>query len=103
MTKTNTKKATTSVTTNVTSKVITKDNIGTINPILTFNNKGRLATANSERANKVNGKTYNEALAIYKTLPVLNPNNPKLKPLRALKYDIFKVKSLSVPKGYTLG
>ena len=41
MTKTNTKKATTSVTTNVTSNtVITKDNIGTINPILTFNNKG---------------------------------------------------------------
>lgn len=103
MTKTNTKKATTSVTTNVTSKIINIENIGTINPILTFNNKGRLATANSERANKVNGKTYNEALAIYKTLPVLNPNNPKLKPLRALKYDIFKVKSLSVPKGYTLG
>ena len=104
MKNTNTKKATTSVTTNVTSNtVITKDNIGTINPILTFTNKGRLATANSDRANKVNGKTYNEALAIYKTLPVLNPNNPKLKPLRALKYDIFKVKSLSVPKGYTLG
>lgn len=103
MTKTNTKKATTSVTTNVTSKIINIENIGTINPILTFTNKGRLATANSERANKVNGKTYNEALAIYKTLPVLNPNNPKLKPLRALKYDIFKVKSLSVPKGYTLG
>ena len=103
MTKTNTKKATTSVTTNVTSKIINIENIGTINPILTFTNKGRLATANSDRANKVNGKTYNEALAIYKTLPVLNPNNPKLKPLRALKYDIFKVKSLSVPKGYTLG
>ena len=103
MKNTNTKKATTSVKTNVTSKVITKENIGTINPILTFTNKGRLATANSERANKVNGKTYSDALAIYKTLPVLNPNNPKLKPLRALTYDIFKVKSLSVPKGYTLG
>jgi len=103
MKNTNTKKATTSVTTNVTSKIINIENIGTINPILTFTNKGRLATANSDRANKVNGKTYNEALAIYKTLPVLNPNNPKLKPLRALKYDIFKVKSLSVPKGYTLG
>jgi len=103
MKNTNTKKATTSVTTNVTSKIINIENIATINPILTFTNKGRLATANSDRANKVNGKTYNEALAIYKTLPVLNPNNPKLKPLRALKYDIFKVKSLSVPKGYTLG
>jgi len=103
MKNTNTKKATTSVTTNVTSKIINKENIGTINPILTFTNKGRLATANSERANKVNGKTYNDALAIYKTLKVLNPNNPKLKPLRALTYDIFKVKSLSVPKGYTLG
>ena len=103
MTKTNTKKATTSVTTNVTSKVITKDNIGTINPILTFNNKGRLATANSERANKVNGKTYKDALAFYGSVKALNPNNPKLKPLRALTYDIFKVKSLSVPKDYTLG
>lgn len=103
MTKTNIKKATTSVTTNVTSKVITKDNIGTINPILTFNNKGRLATANSKRASSVNGKTYKDALAIYKDAKALNPNNPKLKPLRALTYDIFKVKSLSVPKGYTLG
>ena len=81
MTKTNTKKATTSVTTNVTSKVITKDNIATINPILTFN----------------------DALAIYGTIKALNPKNPKLKPLRALTYDIFKVKSLTVPKGYTLG
>ena len=103
MTKTNTKKATTSVTTNVTSKVITKDNIGTINPILTFNNKGRLATANSQRASSVNGKTFKDALAIYTNAKALNPNNPKLKPLRALTYDIFKVKSLSVPKGYTLG
>jgi hypothetical protein len=103
MTKTNTKKATTSVTTNVTSTVITKDNIGTINPILTFNNKGRLATANSQRASSVNGKTFKDALAIYTNAKVLNPNNPKLKPLRALTYDIFKVKSLSVPKGYTLG
>ena len=103
MKNTNTKKATTSVTTNVTSKVITKENIGTINPILTFTNKSGLATANSERANKVNGKTYNDALATYKTLKVLNPNNPKLKAKRALTYDIFKVKSLSVPKGYTLG
>lgn len=103
MTKTNTKKATTSVTTNVTSKVITKDNIGTINPILTFNNKGRLATANSKRASSVNGKTYKDALAFYGSVKALNPNNPKLKPLRALTYDIFKVKSLSVPKGYTLG
>lgn len=103
MTKTNTKKATTSVTTNVTSKIINIENIGTINPILTFTNKGRLATANSERANKVNGKTYKDALAFYGSVKALNPNNPKLKPLRALKYDIFKVKSLSVPKGYTLG
>jgi len=103
MTKTNTKKATTSVTTNVTSKVITKDNIATINPILTFDNKGGLATANSDRANKVNGKTFNDALAIYGTIKALNPKNPKLKPLRALTYDIFKVKSLTVPKGYTLG
>ena len=103
MTKTNTKKATTSVTTNVTSTVITKDNIGTINPILTFTNKGRLATANSNRASSVNGKTFKDALAIYTNAKVLNPNNPKLKPLRALTYDIFKVKSLSVPKGYTLG
>ena len=103
MTKTNTKKATTSVTTNVTSKVITKDNIATINPILTFNNKGRLATANSNRASSVNGKTFKDALAIYTNAKALNPNNPKLKPLRALTYDIFKVKSLSVPKGYTLG
>jgi hypothetical protein len=103
MKNTNTKKATTSVTTNVTSKIINKENIGTINPILTFTNKSGLAKANSDRANKVNGKTYNDALAKYKTLPVLNPNNPKLKPLRALTYDIFKVKSLSVPKGYTLG
>ena len=103
MTKTNTKKATTSVTTNVTSKVITKDNIATINPILTFNNKGRLATANSKRASRVNGKTYKDALAFYGSVKALNPNNPKLKPLRALTYDIFKVKSLSVPKGYTLG
>jgi len=103
MKNTNTKKATTSVTTNVTSKVITKENIATINPILTFNNKGRLATANSKRALSVNGKTYKDALAIYTTAKVLNPNNPKLKPLRALTYDIFKVKSLSVPKGYTLG
>ena len=103
MTKTNTKKATTSVTTNVTSKVITKDNIATINPILTFNNKGRLATANSKRASSVNGKTYKDALAFYGSVKALNPNNPKLKPLRALTYDIFKVKSLSVPKGYTLG
>ena len=102
MTKTNTKKATTSVTTNVTN-VITKDNIGTINPILTFNNKGRLATANSHRASSVNGKTFKDALAIYTNAKALNPNNPKLKPLRALTYDIFKVKSLSVPKGYTLG
>jgi len=102
MTKTNTKKATTSVTTNVTN-VITKDNIGTINPILTFNNKGRLATANSQRASSVNGKTFKDALAIYTNAKALNPNNPKLKPLRALTYDIFKVKSLSVPKGYTLG
>jgi len=102
MTKTNTKKATTSVTTNVTN-VITKDNIGTINPILTFNNKGRLATANSNRASSVNGKTFKDALAIYTNAKALNPNNPKLKPLRALTYDIFKVKSLSVPKGYTLG
>jgi hypothetical protein len=103
MTKTNTKKATTSVTTNVTINVITKDNIATINPILTFNNKGRLATANSNRASSVNGKTFKDALAIYTNAKVLNPNNPKLKPLRALTYDIFKVKSLSVPKGYTLG
>ena len=103
MTKTNIKKATTSVTTNVTSKVITKDNIGTINPILTFNNKGRLATANSKRALSVNGKTYKDALAFYGSVKALNPNNPKLKPLRALTYDIFKVKSLSVPKDYTLG
>ena len=103
MSKTNTKKATTSVTTNVTSKVITKDNIGTINPILTFNNKGRLATANSKRALSVNGKTYKDALAFYGSVKALNPNNPKLKPLRALTYDIFKVKSLSVPKDYTLG
>ena len=103
MTKTNTKKATTSVSTNVISKVITKDNIGTINPILTFNNKGRLATANSNRASSVNGKTFKDALAIYTNAKALNPNNPKLKPLRALTYDIFKVKSLSVPKGYTLG
>ena len=103
MKNTNTKKATTSVTTNVTSKVITKDNIGTINPILTFNNKGRLATANSKRASSVNGKTYKDALAFYGSVKALNPNNPKLKPLRALTYDIFKVKSLSVPKGYTLG
>ena len=103
MTKTNTKKATTSVTTNVTTNVITKNNIATINPILTFNNKGRLATANSNRASSVNGKTYKDALAIYTNAKVLNPNNPKLKPLRALTYDIFKVKSLSVPKGYTLG
>ena len=102
MTKTTTKKATTSVTTNVTN-VITKDNIGTINPILTFNNKGRLATANSNRASSVNGKTFKDALAIYTNAKALNPNNPKLKPLRALTYDIFKVKSLSVPKGYTLG
>ena len=102
MTKTNTKKATTSVTTNVTN-VITKDNIGTINPILTFNNKGRLATANSQRASSVNGKTFKDALAIYTNAKALNPNNPKLKPLRALTYDIFKVKSLSVPKDYTLG
>lgn len=103
MSKTNTKKATTSVTTNVTSKVITKDNIGTINPILTFTNKGRLANANSQRASSVNGKTYKDALAIYTNAKALNPNNPKLKPLRALTYDIFKVKSLSVPKDYTLG
>lgn len=104
MKNTNTKKATTSVTTNVTSNtVITKDNIGTINPILTFTNKGRLATANSNRASSVNGKTFKDALAIYTNAKVLNPNNPKLKPLRALTYDIFKVKSLSVPKGYTLG
>ena len=103
MTKTNTKKATTSVSTNVSPTVITKDNIGTINPILTFNNKGRLATANSNRASSVNGKTYKDALAIYTNAKALNPNNPKLKPLRALTYDIFKVKSLSVPKGYTLG
>jgi|TARA_R100001460_G_scaffold50853_1_gene89355 hypothetical protein len=103
MTKTNTKKATTSVSTNVSPTVITKDNIGTINPILTFNNKGRLATANSKRASSVNGKTYKDALAIYTNAKALNPNNPKLKPLRALTYDIFKVKSLSVPKGYTLG
>lgn len=103
MKNTNTKKATTSVTTNVTSTVITKDNIGTINPILTFTNKGRLATANSNRASSVNGKTFKDALAIYTNAKVLNPNNPKLKPLRALTYDIFKVKSLSVPKGYTLG
>jgi len=103
MTKTNTKKATTSVTTNVTTNVITKNNIATINPILTFNNKGRLASANSNRASSVNGKTYKDALAIYTNAKVLNPNNPKLKPLRALTYDIFKVKSLSVPKGYTLG
>ena len=103
MKKTNTKKATTSVTTNVTSKIINKDNIGTINPILTFTNKGRLATANSNRASSVNGKTFKDALAIYTNAKVLNPNNPKLKPLRALTYDIFKVKSLSVPKGYTLG
>ena len=103
MKNTNTKKATTSVTTNVTSKVITKENIGTINPILTFTNKGRLATANSKRASSVNGKTYKDALAIYTNAKALNPNNPKLKPLRALTYDIFKVKSLSVPKGYTLG
>jgi len=103
MTKTNTNKATTSVTTNVTINVITKDNIATINPILTFNNKGRLATANSNRASSVNGKTFKDALAIYTNAKVLNPNNPKLKPLRALTYDIFKVKSLSVPKGYTLG
>ena len=91
MTKTNTKKATTSVTTNVTINVITKDNIATINPILTFNNKGRLATANSNRASSVNGKTFKDALAIYTNAKVLNPNNPKLKPLRALTYDIFKV------------
>jgi len=103
MTKTNTKKATSTVTTNVTINVITKDNIATINPILTFNNKGRLATANSNRASSVNGKTFKDALAIYTNAKVLNPNNPKLKPLRALTYDIFKVKSLSVPKGYTLG
>ncbi len=103
MNKTNTKKATTSVTTNVTTNVITKNNIATINPILTFNNKGRLATANSNRASSVNGKTFKDALAIYTNAKVLNPNNPKLKPLRALTYDIFKVKSLSVPKGYTLG
>ena len=103
MTKTNTNKATTSVTTNVTTNVITKNNIATINPILTFNNKGRLATANSNRASSVNGKTFKDALAIYTNAKVLNPNNPKLKPLRALTYDIFKVKSLSVPKGYTLG
>jgi len=103
MTKTNTKKATTSVTTNVTINVITKDNIATINPILTFTNKGRLATANADRAKSVNGKTFKDALAIYTNAKALNPNNPKLKPLRALTYDIFKVKSLSVPKGYTLG
>ena len=103
MNKTNTKKVTTSVTTNVTTNVITKNNIATINPILTFNNKGRLATANSNRASSVNGKTFKDALAIYTNAKVLNPNNPKLKPLRALTYDIFKVKSLSVPKGYTLG
>ena len=103
MKNTNTKKATTSVTTNVTSKIINKENIGTINPILTFTNKGRLATANSKRASSVNGKTYKDALAIYTNAKALNPNNPKLKPLRALTYDIFKVKSLSVPKGYTLG
>jgi len=103
MKNTNTKKATTSVTTNVTSKIINIENIATINPILTFTNKGRLATANSNRASSVNGKTFKDALAIYTNAKVLNPNNPKLKPLRALKYDIFKVKSLSVPKGYTLG
>ena len=103
MKNTNTKKATTSVTTNVTSKIINIENIATINPILTFTNKGRLATANSNRASSVNGKTFKDALAIYTNAKVLNPNNPKLKPLRALTYDIFKVKSLSVPKGYMLG
>ena len=66
MTKTNTKKATTSVTTNVTSNtVITKDNIGTINPILTFTNKGRLATANSNRASGGGGVSVDDDILAF--------------------------------------
>lgn len=85
MTKVNTKTKATTVSPNVST--IDATNIATANPTLTFiPNKAR-AEHNIKRAKAVNGLTYAKAVEYYATLGYK---------ARAVKYDVFKIKSLKV-------